>query len=72
MSSPLLCMLGDANDARRRASTPPRGDKRQRVVTYDPQDHLRPDRLLRDQAGLHGEMRRTGRSVVAVVWCDKK
>ncbi len=47
-------------------------DKRQRVATYEPRIICGQTGCFEIPRGCSGELRRTGRSVVAVVWCDKK
>jgi hypothetical protein len=47
-------------------------DKRHRVATYEPRIICGQTGCSEIKPGCSGELRRTGRSVVAVVWCDKK
>ena len=47
-------------------------DKRHRVATYEPRIICGQTGCFEIKPGCSGELRRTGRSVVAVVWCDKK
>jgi hypothetical protein len=47
-------------------------DKRQRVAAYEPRIICGQTGCFEILPGCSGELRRTGRSVVAVVWCDKK
>ena len=47
-------------------------DKRHRVATYEPRIICGQTGCFEITPGCSGELRRTGRSVVAVVWCDKK
>jgi len=47
-------------------------DKRHRVATYEPKIICGQTGCFEIPWGCSGELRRTGRSVVAVVWCDKK
>ena len=48
------------------------GDKRRRVAAYEPRIICGQTGCFEILSGCSGELRRTGRSVVAVVWCDKK
>jgi hypothetical protein len=71
MTSPLLtslatlALLAGVADASAR-------DKRHRLATYELRIICGQTGCFEIPPGCGGELRRTGRSVVAVVWCDKK
>jgi hypothetical protein len=47
-------------------------DKRHRIATYEPRIICGQTGCFEIPRGCSGELRRTGRSVVAVMWCDRK
>ena len=60
-----LALLTGAVDAGAR-------EKHQRVVAHEPRIICGQTGCFEIPLGCNGELRRTGRSVVAVVWCNKK